>query len=182
MGLRNTTREYGSLAKGLHWLVAIGIVGLIALGLQQAGMERGPEKTEIRSLHGSIALLVLLLMSVRLVWRWLNKVPAHPEGLPGWQKLSATVVHWGIYVAVFVQLVSGAMTVATNGVGLPFFGLLSVPLPVAESRDAHKFWEEIHEAAWIAVAALLVVHVLAALYNHFVLKNDVLKRMTTGVT
>ncbi len=180
MALRNTHAEFGSLAKWLHWLVAIGIGVLLWLGLQQAGMEQGPEKLEIRATHASIALLVFTLMSLRLVWRLVNEVPAHPYGAPGWQKLAARIVHWGIYVAVFVQLCSGPITVATGGKPVPFFGLFSIPLPVAESEDNHHFWEEIHEFAWKIVAALLVVHILAALYNHFVVKNDVLRRMTVG--
>lgn len=181
MALRNTTMEYGSLAKGLHWLVAIGIFVLIWLGLEQAGMERGPEKLEVRALHGSIALIVFALMSVRLVWRLAGRVPAHPEGMPGWQRVSATIVHWGIYAAVFAQLLSGPMTVATGGSPVPFFRLFSIALPVAEDHDKHEFWEGIHKFTWKIVAALLVVHVLAALYNHFIAKNDVLRRMTIGV-
>ena len=181
MSLRNTTNEFGSMAKWLHWLIALGIFVLIYLGLEQAGMERGPEKQDVRALHSSIALIVLLLMTLRLVWRWMNEVPAHPEGMAGWQKVSATLVHWGIYIAVFVQLLSGPMTTATGSGPIPFFGLFSISLPVAKSEEMHHFYEEIHETAWIAVAVLLVIHVLGALYNHFVLKNDVLRRMTTGL-
>jgi len=180
MGMKNTSSDYGSLARMLHWLVVIGMIALIYLGLQQSGLERGPEKTEIRFVHGSIAMLVLALMSVRIIWRWLNEVPAHPAGTPGWQRLAANVVHWGLYIVVFVQLVAGAMTVATGGRALPFFGLFSIPLPVEENRDNHHFWEEIHEFAWKIIAVLMIVHVLAALYHHFVLKNDVLRRMTVG--
>ena len=181
MGLRNTTDEFGALAKVLHWLVAIGLIALIALGLEQAGMERGPEKSEIRFIHGSIAMGVFLLMTVRLAWRLMNEVPTHAGSTAAWQRISATVVHWGLYIAVFVQLLSGGMVVATGGRALPFFGLFSVPLPVAEDRENHEFWEEIHEFAWRIVAVLVVVHVLAAIYNHFILKNDVLRRMTVGL-
>jgi len=180
MVLRNTSGEYGSLAKWLHWLVALGICVLVYLGLEQAGMERGPEKLELRALHASIALIVLALMTVRVVWGWINDAPAHPVSMPGWQRLSSTLVHLGLYLSVFAQLVSGAMTTATGGNALPFFGVISIPLPVEENQDSHHFWEEIHEFAWKIVAVLLVVHVLAALYNHFVAKNDVLRRMTVG--
>lgn len=180
MALRNTTDEFGALAKALHWLVAIGMFALIYLGLEQAGMERGDAKSQIRFIHGSIALGVFLLMTLRIVWRFMNDVPGHPDGMPAWQKLTASVVHWSLYVMIFVQLVSGGMTVATGGRALPFFGLFSIPLPVAESRDGHEFWEEIHEFTWKIVAALIVVHVLGAIYNHFIAKNNVLRRMTTG--
>ena len=179
MALSNTSSQYGSLAKALHWLVAIGIFYLIYLGLDQSGMERGEAKSAIRATHASWALLVLTLMTIRLIWKFMNATPAHPGGLPGWQKISATVTHWAIYIAVFTQLSAGAMTVATNGNGLPFFGM-SIPVPIAENHDAHEFWEGIHEFVWKPLAALLVLHVLASLYNHFIAKNDVLRRMTVG--
>ena len=179
MGLSNTSSQYGTLARTLHWLVAIGIFWLIYLGLTQAGMERGPEKTALRMTHASWALLVLTLMTIRIVWKFMNQAPAHPEGMPGWQRIGATATHWAIYIAVFTQLIAGTMTVATNGNGLPFFGM-SIPVPIAENHDAHEFWEGIHEFTWKPLAALLVLHVLASLYNHFVAKNDVLRRMTVG--
>jgi cytochrome b561 len=181
MASQNTSSEYSSTAKWLHWSVAIGIFVLLWLGLQQAGMERGPEKSELRALHASVALIVLVLMTVRLVWRFLNGVPAHPDGIPGWQRVTSTLVHWGLYISVFVQLISGSITVASGGNSLPFFGLFSIALPIVENEESHEFWEGIHEFSWIIIAAFLTVHVLGALYNHFVLKNDVLRRMTIGV-
>jgi cytochrome b561 len=181
MSLRNTHFEYGTAAKWLHWLVALGIFALVFLGLLQSDMESGPERAAIRELHGSIALLVLALMTLRLIWRWVNETPAHPEGVPGWQRASAALVHLAIYVAVFAQLVSGALAVATGGKPIAFFGLFAIPLPVARDHDAHELWEEVHEAGWIAIAGLVAVHVLAALYHHFILGNDVLRRMTVGV-
>lgn len=181
MGLKNTQLEYGTVAKTLHWLIAVSLLALVVFGLRQAGMEPGPERSEIRFLHASAALAVFLLMTVRLIWRLVNDVPAHPAGSPAWQAAAARIVHWGLYVAVFVQLAAGAMTVATGGKPLPFFGLFSIPLPVAESEEAHHFWEEVHESAWKIVAALVVVHLLAALYHHFVAKDDVLRRMTSGI-
>ena len=93
---------------------------------------------------------------------------------------AASVVHWGLYFFVFLQIIAGAMTVATGGRPLPFFGLFTVPLPVAEDSDSHHFWEEVHEFFWVIIAVLIVAHVVAALYDHFVLKNDVLRRMTHG--
>jgi cytochrome b561 len=181
MALANTQFEYGAVARWLHWLVAIGILALIILGLLQSDMDSGPQRAAIREVHGSIALLVLALMVLRLAWRWTSVSPAHPPGIPGWQRASAALVHGAIYMAVFAQLLSGALAVATGGKPLPFFGLFSIPLPVAEDHDNHELWEEVHEAGWMLLAALVAVHVLAALYHHFILKNDVLKRMTVGV-
>ena len=181
MGIRNTELEYGALAKSLHWLVAIGIGALLYLGIEQSGMERGDAKTYIRFVHGSIAAVVLALMTLRLVWRFMNPTPAHPVSMPSWQRLTSSLVHWALYLVVFVQLAAGAMVVATGGKGIPFFGLFSIPLPVAENRENHEWWEGIHEFMWKPLAALIVLHILAALYNHFIVKNDILRRMTVGV-
>lgn len=181
MGLRNTNIEYGSLAKALHWLVAIGLCALIYLGLEQAGMERGDERSGIRFIHASIASLVLMLMTVRIIWRFMSEVPAHPEDMPAWQRMMSSIVHWGLYLTVFVQLFAGAMVVGTGGNGIPVFKLFTIPVPVAENHDAHEWWEEVHEFCWKPIAILLTLHILAALYNHFIVKNDVLRRMTVGV-
>lgn len=180
MGLKNTTTQWGSLAKALHWLIAIGLFALIYLGLDQAGMERGDEKSRIRFIHGSIATGLLLLMTIRIIWRFMNDVPAHPEGNSRLQCIISDVVHWGLYLAVFAQLLVGALMNGTGGRGLPFFGLFSIPVPIAEGHDAHELWEEVHEFMWKPIAALIVLHILGALYNHFVAKNDVLRRMTHG--
>jgi cytochrome b561 len=181
VGLRNTTTEWGSLAKSLHWLIAIGIFVLLYLGLEQADMQRGDERSRIRFIHASIATGVLFLMTLRIIWRFMNDVPAHPEGSPKIQRLISDIVHWGLYLAVFGQLLAGALMSGTGGRGLPFFGLFTIPLPIAKSEEGHEFWEEVHEFMWKPIAALIVLHILGALYNHFIARNDVLRRMTHGV-
>lgn len=181
MGLRNTTTEWGSLSRALHWLIAIGIFALLYLGLEQAGMERGDEKSRIRFIHASIATGMFILMTFRIVWRFMNDVPAHPVDNSKVQRIVSDIVHWGLYLTVFVQLTAGAFVTGTGGRGLPFFGIFSIPLPIAEDHDAHEFWEEVHEFMWKPIAVLIVLHVLGAIYNHFMAKNDVLRRMTHGV-
>ena len=180
MGLRNTTTEWGSLAKALHWIIAIGLFAIIYLGLEQAGMERGDEKSRLRFIHASIATGMLILMTLRIVWRFMNDVPAHPEGNSKLQSIISDIVHWGLYLTVFGQLIAGAFISGTGGRGLPFFGVFSIPLPIAENDEAHEYWEEVHEFLWQPIVALIVLHILGALYNHFIAKNDVLRRMTHG--
>ena len=58
---------------------------------------------------------------------------------------------------------------------------VTIPVPVAKDGDAHEWWEEVHEFMWKPIAFLIALHILGALYNHFIAKNDVLRRMTVGV-
>ena len=178
MGLRNTADSYGWLARLLHWLIALLLVGLVVAGLTFTSMERGPERDELAAMHKSMALLTLLLMTVRLLWKFANPAPAAPAGTPGWQQAAATLTHWLLYAAVFFQLTAGILVAGQRPIG--FFGLIEMPPLLAENRAQHEFFEELHETGWIVIAALVALHVLAALYHHFVQKDDVLRRMTRG--
>lgn len=178
MALKNTTETYGVLAKLLHWVVALLLVGLVIAGLTFTGMERGPERAQITQLHKSIGLLVLALMLVRLSWKFLNPTPADLPGTPRWQGLAARLVHWGLYAAVFFQITAGILVSGQRPI--PFFGLFEFGPLLVENEEQHELFEELHEIGWIVIAALVGVHVLAALYHHFVKKDGVLKRMTRG--
>lgn len=178
MGARNTAEAYGSIARILHWTIALLLIGLVYMGLTFTGMERGPERSELAALHKSFALLTLLLLTVRLVWKFMNPSPAHPAGVPGWQNLAATLTHRGLYLFVYVQLTIGVLVAGQRPIS--FFGLFEFGPLLEQNREQHEMFEEWHGVGWQIIAVLVGLHVLAALYHHFVLKNDVLKRMTTG--
>ncbi len=176
MALKNTTEQYGWLAKLLHWAIALLLVGLVYAGLTFTGMERGPERTELAALHKSVALLTLLLMTVRLVWKFVNPALADPEGMPGWQKAASAWTHRLLYAAVYFQLSIGLLVAGQRPIS--FFGLFEIPPFLAENEELHEQFEGLHEVGWIILAVLVAVHVLAALHHHFILKDDVLRRMT----
>ena len=178
MALRNTTETYGWLAKILHWVIAILLVGLVAAGLTFTGMERGDERSQLAALHKSVALLTLLLMTMRLIWKLANPSPADPPGTPAWQNTAATVTHWLLYAAVYFQLTIGLLVAGQQPIA--FFGMFEIPPFLEQNREQHEFFEELHELGWTILAILVAIHVLAALYHHFIRKDDVLKRMTTG--
>ncbi len=162
----------------MHWTIAALIIGLIIAGLTFTSMERGDARTELAGLHKSFALLTLMLMVVRLIWRLSNPRPADPPGTPGWQNAAALWVHWLLYAGVFFQLTIGLLVAGQREIS--FFGLFSIGPLLAENEAQHHLFEEIHEVGWIVIALLAIIHIAAALYHHFGRKDDVLRRMTTG--
>jgi cytochrome b561 len=154
------------------------LVGLVYAGLTFNGMERGPERTELAALHKSMALLTLLLMTVRLAWKFMNARPAEPPGTPGWQKSAATLTHWLLYAAVYFQLTAGILVSGQRPIG--FFGLFEIPPLLEQNEEQHELFEGLHAWGWKILAGLVALHVLAALYHHIKLKDDVLRRMTAG--
>lgn len=177
MAIGNTTETYGWLARLLHWVIAGLIFYLIYLGLVSGDLE-GEAKAAMRATHKSVALLTLSLMTLRVAWRLMNPRPAAPEGAPRWQSLAAVWTHGLLYAAVFYQLFVGILVAGQRPI--PFFGLFDVPPLLTENREQHEFFEALHKTGWIVLAVLVGIHVFAAVYHHFVRKDDVLKRMTVG--
>lgn len=178
MGLRNTTAAYGLPAKLLHWLIALMLVGMVIAGLTFSSMERGDTRSTIAALHKSMGLLLLLLMTIRLLWKLANPTPADPPGTPAWQALAAKLTHWALYAAVYFQLTMGILVSGQRPIA--FFGLFEFGPLLTENEQQHELFEELHEVGWIIIAGLTALHVLAALYHHFVKKDDVLRRITTA--
>ena len=178
MALKNTVESYGWLTKLLHWVIALLLVGLVYAGLTFNGMERGPDRTELAALHKSMALLMLVLMTIRLVWKFMNPRPTEPAGTPAWQKTAATLTHWLLYAAVYFQLTVGILVSGQRPIS--FFGLFEISPFLEQNEEQHEFFEGLHAWGWKILAGLVTLHVLAALYHHIKLKDDVLRRMTTG--
>jgi cytochrome b561 len=181
MATKNSNQQFGAMAKWLHWLVFVLIVGMITLGLTFGEMPDGDEKLQLMRLHASFGLILLAIMTLRLVWRWTNPLPDELPSLPAWRNLAARWVHRALYALIFCQIAAGMLTIATRARAIPFFGLLDINLGLGDNDTAHEIFEEIHKAGWIIIAVLVTLHTLAALHHHFVLKNQTLRRMTTGI-
>lgn len=181
MGARNDINEYGSVARMLHWIVFALIASMLALGLYFSELPKGEHKNTMMMLHASLGTLLIVLMIGRLLWRRRNVRPEHPAGSPAWQKPVATWLHRGLYLLVFLQMAVGVLISATVGRAQPFFGLFEIPVPAPQSDELHEWLEEVHELGWQIIAVAVSIHVLAALYHHFIAKDDVLRRMTVGI-
>ena len=179
MGLRNGVNSYGSAAKAFHWGVAGLVFMLLPLGWYMHDLPLGLERYRYVELHKSLGLLVLGLMIGRSLWRAFNPPPALPEDLPGWEKLAAKLTHWAIYGALFLQVSFGMVLVWAANSPLMFFGWFSLPSPIEADKPLRHLMGELHELTAFALVALLLMHIGAALRHHFILRNDILRRMLT---
>jgi cytochrome b561 len=160
--IRNNSQRWGSISIGLHWLTALLIIGLSIVGLVMTELPNSPLKMQVYALHKSFGLTVLALTLLRLAWRFIAGAPAD---LPGsqLQTLAAKIVHGLMYFLLLAMPLSGWLFNSAAGFPLRWFKDL-----------AH----DLHESGFYLLAALLLVHAGAALFHHYVLKDDALKRMT----
>jgi cytochrome b561 len=180
---RNSTTTWGWPAIALHWIGAAFIILLLAHGWWMTHMTPRPERLANYAGHAAMGYDFLVLLVARLLWRWTNPVPALPGDTKPWERLAAHVSHAGLYVLMFATTLVGWGLAGTMRAPLQqdIFGI-KVPLIYANpDRAAHEMWENTHRVLAYVLLALVVVHVAAALYHHFVKRDAVLKRMVFEV-
>ena len=176
MPIRNTTTRWGSVAQLLHWVIVALIVTQFVLGYK-AHWATGFAKLSAVVPHKSWGITILALAIIRLVWRLMNPTPSLPPGLKPWERLAAHVTHYGLYTLLFVMPLLGWVASSARSFPVSWFGLLQLPDFVAPNRPLYDVLMGFHYwLSWVLVA-IAALHILAALKHHFVLRDDVLRRM-----
>jgi cytochrome b561 len=170
-------RRFGAVAIALHWTVALAVLGAVGLALYLETLELGETKTLVLTVHKSVGLTILGLMAVRVVWRLTHRAPPLPAGMTAWQRWAAHATHVMLYLLALSMPVTGYMSVAARGRETTFFGLFKVPEIVPLDRGLSNLSETLHTNGQYVLYALVGAHVAAALYHHFIVKDDILRRM-----
>jgi cytochrome b561 len=172
---------YSPVAKSLHWLVVILIVVQLALGWLMPGAKRTTPPDVLNNWHMSIGVIILAVIVICALWRTVVGTPT-PEPGPRWQVATAEATHVVLYLLVFALLLSGwANAVAHNWTITLFW---SVKLPAVLPSGAawvHAIGELHSDIVWVLLG-LVGMHVAAALAHHFVLGDNVLRRMLPART
>jgi cytochrome b561 len=174
--------RYGTVARVLHWLLAALIVGSFCVGLYMAGLPFSPLRLRLFNWHKWAGITILTLSALRLLWRLTHPPP--PLGarivaaMPGWQLSAYRGTHLLLYLLFFVVPLLGWAYSSALGVPIVLFGVLPLPdfVPV-DKEFAEQVLKPMHQASAFTLAAVVVVHVGAALKHRFVDHDDLLRRM-----
>jgi len=175
--LKNTENSYGSIAKILHWVIGFSIIGLIAVGFLMSSMDPAPEKFELYGIHKAVGVTVLMLIILRILWRFANKTVQAAEGVPPILQLAAKAGHLLLYIFMLTMPISGIMMSRFGSYDISVFNLFTIPAVTEKNTALASFFHSTHEYAAWGFVILITTHILAALYHHFVRKDTTLIRM-----
>ncbi len=165
LSLKNSATQYGLGGRVLHWTSVALLVTLILTASRFEDLEASTEKVELIREHASYGLIFLLVMSMRLLWRCSNENPLLSYKIPAWQKFSARFLHWGIYVVVITQSLTGLLNLVFAGSSITFFDLFAIPAVIDRHEQWYKLFTGIHFFLSVVIYPLFAIHITAALYH-----------------
>jgi cytochrome b561 len=175
---KNTEARYGLPAVLLHWVMAVLVIGLFALGLWMVDLTYYDTwyQTAPR-LHEGLGTLTAALLPVRLVWRWMDPPPPALPSHTAWEHRLARATHWAFYLLLVAIPVSGYLISTAKGQPLDVFGLFEIPALVDSVENLEDTAGEVHEVLAWTLMALVVLHTLAALKHHLLERDETLLRI-----
>lgn len=178
---RNTPISYGLVAIAFHWTIAVLFLAQLALGYLMSRDNIDPVlQFDLFQYHKSIGFLVLALAAPRFLWSVFSRKPQALEGEGLASRFAARAAHAALLFLTLAVPLAGWAIASTSPLQIPsyVFDLVVVPgLPLVISDKAEAFWSEVHATLAYLAAAIVFLHVAAALWHHFIRKDATLRRM-----
>ena len=164
----------------LHWATAVILVVSVSAILYRETTEQKTLRQVLMELHRQLGLLVLLLLVARVAVRSVKGLVNHALGPSAARRRAAAVAHWSMYGVLAGLVLLGWALCNAHAIHLRLFGVIPLPDLVAADSDLADTLSDYHIwAAWVLLS-LVVPHVLAALWHHYIRHDGVLTAMLPG--
>ena len=196
--MNQPTTSYTKTAKVLHWLIAIGIFGMFALGWFMSELPKESPKqmaydlfnlgiytwnlteeisprTFYFNLHKSIGVTIFALILIRILWRITHRPPALLASYKAWESKLASGAHHLLYLLMVALPVSGVIMATYSKYGIKWFGIPFIK--GLDNNPMRELFKDVHEIIGLIILLVIIVHIIGALKHKFIDKDDTLKRM-----
>ncbi len=177
MQWRNSNHRYGAASIGLHWLMLLLLIAVYACIELRVFYPKGSDIREaLKTWHYMLGLSVFVLAWFRLLFYLIGSFPQIEPELPTWQKLTSGLVKIMLYVLMIMMPLAGWLMLSAEGKFIPFFGL-QIPALIDENKAVAELIKEIHTTFGTLGYFLIGLHAIAALFHHYVSRDNTLRRM-----
>ena len=168
--------SYAPTAILLHWVLAILIVGMAALGWYMMSIEKQPDSGWYFDFHKSVGLIVATLVALRLIWRISHSPAPLPKLVPNWQRKLSAMTQALLYVCMIILPTTGILGASYSKDGLLFFGA-ALPRWAQPNHDIAELFFSVHGIAVWVLVGLVSLHVLGGLKHLMIDRDGVFQRM-----
>ena len=175
---RHGIAHYGSVSIAMHWVMLLLLIAVYATIELRGIFPKGSDPREaMKAWHFMLGLGVFVLVWLRLIIHAAaGAAPAILPAPPRWQAVSAKLMHVLLYLFMIAMPILGWLILSAEGKPVPFFGV-SLPALIAENKESAKSLQEIHETVGELGYWLIGLHAAAALFHHYVVRDNTLRRM-----
>ena len=171
--------RYTTTAIALHWVLGLALVITFGVGIYMHELPMSPSRLKLYNQHKWAGITLLALALLRLLWRLTHRPPADVP-MPAWQARAAHLTHVALYALFFAVPLAGWAYSSAAGFPVVLFGVLPLPDFVGPDKALAELIKPVHAALAFAMAALVIVHVGAALKHQFIDRDGLLARMRPG--
>jgi cytochrome b561 len=195
----SNNNKYTKTAIILHWLIALGIFAMFALGWYMTELpkeapkqmaydlfdwgiytwqlsEEASPRSFYFNLHKSVGITILGLVIIRILWRITHKPPALLTSYKAWERKLSTAAHHLLYLLMFILPASGLIMAMSGKYGVKWFGLNF--LPGSDNKAIRDFFEGAHEAIGIFILVVIAIHIAGAIKHKVIDKDTTMQRMS----
>jgi cytochrome b561 len=159
----------------VHWFSAILVFSMFAsIWSRQFLDEDMPAGKQLLALHKQMGILILCLLLVRLLARQMNPKNTYPKDLPRILFWAGQANHFLLYLTLLVMPLLGWGISNASGHAVIFLGFIPLPTIVAVDTQMAETLHDWHEIISWVLLGLLILHISAALWHHFVRKDQTL--------
>ncbi|MFZ2163054.1 MAG: cytochrome b [Sideroxyarcus sp.] len=177
MNFRNSAIRYGSLSISLHWLMLLLFIAVYAtINLRELYPKGSDPREALKTWHFMLGMLTFVFVWLRLAGRFSGPTPLIKPAIPRLQEISAKLLHLALYVLMIGMPLTGWLLLSAAGKPIPFFGL-QLPALIAENKDLASQIKEVHEVMGTMGYFLIGLHAVAALYHHYIKRDNTLTLM-----
>ena len=169
--------SYDRVLKAVHWSTLLLIAAAYIAIWGSYAVATREQEAFLTQLHRSLGVTVFVLTVFRLGWRWHARIPSLPADLPAIQKVAARVAEYFLYALLLIQPILGILYINARGRRVDFFFLGELPPIVGPDKVFAKQAVAAHDIVAYVLLTFIGLHAAAALFHHFVRRDDVLKAM-----
>lgn len=169
--------RYGATAQLAHWLTALLLLAVFALGFYMVDLKLSPTKLKLFAYHKWIGVSIFMLILLRMAWRRRHPPPPLPATMPDWAQRTAEITHRLLYLLVVLVPLSGWLMSSAKGFQTVLFGMLPIPDLLSKDAALGAALESTHWTLNKMLLGLVALHVAAALKHAIVDRDGVLQRM-----